>query len=400
MLYTKDRFAGGDAGGGGPLSPQTSRNSTGHSRFVEGSMNDRISAAPPPSFMGPEELLAYEKQFYLQPRGNHHLDANTIKRGNGAAHAGHGYQSSSHHRRPGSSTGQSFMNGKKASSAGSKFFAPLWDGVREKLHLTRSKSSGEIAAGNKKEQQEKEQKRIRMMPAPAPAPMSLQPSPVVETGVPPQNLYPSREEVLENYKSLMASGFFSSHATQGTRHPLPPQPRRSISAHAVVVPPPPLSRPLPIPARSFAQHMASREQPPVRRFSSSSRTSQTNVLAFSSIPYTSTRPPTAAEAPSTVPPPPRDNIMPSFAPLGNQAMEELEHAGHDQRGTKRGPPGDGENQARKLVKKLRKSASRISTDLSLTSNKDTSKPRPSTTSAVSVPGSASTGYFPLPSIRQ
>ncbi|KAK6825123.1 hypothetical protein PG989_013135 [Apiospora arundinis] len=34
------------------------------SRFQEGSMNDRVSAAPPVQFLGPDQLARFERQFY------------------------------------------------------------------------------------------------------------------------------------------------------------------------------------------------------------------------------------------------------------------------------------------------------------------------------------------------
>ena len=388
MHVTKIR-SGAHDGGGAPLSAQTSRSTAAApGRFVEGSMNDRTSAAPPELFLGPEQLSAYERQFYVQPPIAYHHNLAAARgpgvgdRSDSGKSMQHGHPSS-HHDRPGNPNppGPSLTHAKKPSTGGSKFFAPLWDGVREKLHLTRARSSSEIAAAEKRE---REQER-RTAQAPAPMPMAPPPPvPVAEgSAAQPGGPYPTREEILDNYHQLVASGFFSSHAIQGSRHPVPRQTRRSVSAHGVVVPPP-LSASAALPARTFAQHMASPNPPPSRRVSSSSRLQQTRVLAFSSVPYASTRPPTAAEAPSTVPPPPRESEWSSAAGVASaRPSEDMERPPHNLRGTKRGPPAEAENPARKLVKRLRKSASRISVDLSLTSSKDTSKSRPSTSSAVS-----------------
>ncbi|KAK0613816.1 hypothetical protein B0T14DRAFT_286530 [Immersiella caudata] len=285
------------------------------SRFVEGSMNDRASAAPPPSFLGAGDAAAYEQQFY---------EADRPKPLRPVSSAGH-YYHHHHHNNDNNRSAQAQAPQKQESSRKGGF----WDGVKERFHLTRSRSSGNIPRMS-----DKESGRA----ATAPNPMRNE-----KMSAPPA-AYPSREEVMESYKNLVASGFFDSHAIQGTRHPL-----RTTMSHSDARPtttttsmgPPPMS---------FAAHKqaSSRKHPPV---------------SFSAVPYSSTKSPTAAELPSSTcpPPPPR---RPATA---------VDEVVSPQRGTKRGPApldgdsestkGSGETGARKLVKKLRRSASRVSTEL-------------------------------------
>lgn len=317
--------------------------SRAQSRFVEGSMNDRASNVPPRDFLGPDDVAAYERQFYL----------------NNAP--------------PRPSSGQSV---KKAPG---RFFAPLWDGVRERLHLTRSSSAGSIASNktngpvSQLEQQEKQQCQEHAEPTVPGNPVS----------------YPTREEVMDSYKSLVDSGFFTAHAIQGSRHPrtagAQPAPTAEVASH---------------PPMSFSQHLAQQQnqcqpQPPHPQPHSS--------LAFSSIPYSATRTPPSGDpplAPFTRPTTsssaarPRSNNGRHQQQLQQQQYGARPDDESPQRGTKRavadiaGGAADrewAETGARKLVKKLRKSASRISVDMALGA---TSRPQTrNSSSAVAAEGS-------------
>ncbi|KAK1829243.1 hypothetical protein QBC39DRAFT_384295 [Podospora conica] len=227
-----------------------------NSRFVEGSMNDRASAAPPPSFLGPSEIAAYEAQFYNADRPR------PLRPISSAGHYSH--QEHEDHQNP------------LAHSRSQQQRKPggFWDGMRERFFLTRSKSSS-IAD--------------QLHDNPVAAAMA---NPITSPPGGPAS-YPTREEVLASYQSLVSSGFFDSHAIHGTRHPAPP---------TMGPPPPRTQRPL-------------------------------------STPHS-----------ITVPSP--------------------------QRGTKRPSAIDDETGARKLVKRLRRSASRISVDLSVSFGSG-SKPTPS-----------------------
>ncbi|KAK3387688.1 hypothetical protein B0H63DRAFT_163525 [Podospora didyma] len=315
------------------------------SRFVEGSMNDRVSAAPPIDFLDLHEAQAYERQFYQADRAP--------------------AQQQSRQRRPMSSAGAAPAVRK------GNFLGPLWDGVRERLHLTRSKSSGSIRRVNSKEN--------KAVSASTPVAAngdernaSAATAATAAAAAATAGIYPTKEEVMESYKSLVASGFFENHAIQGTRHPLR---TTNKGAHPSIAS---TNGAAPTGAgtasMSFAQHMAAQQQKPVQ--------------TFSSVPYSATRPSRAEDYPSVAPPPARQVVSENSDALSSPL-----------RGTKR--PSDvaneGETTARKLVKKLRHSASRISADPSMSqaaSNTNTStwaSSRPSTSS--NAPASAASSIF-------
>jgi hypothetical protein len=260
------------------------------------------------------------------------------------------------------------------------FLAPLWDGVREKLNLSKSKSSGSIGrvvnsvvgggGVDKKIDREKEKARL----------MGIEEKDKVASPPPPPGpAYPNREEVMESYKNLVASGFFEAHAIRGGRHPLrsggaggrpftehmaipetsPAPSRKSFSEHMAET-----GANGPSPARSFADHMAA-QQPPAPPIPSPTR-----------------KPPA---------PPPRGSSQKKPDPLSSP-----------QRGTKRGASmdlaSDAEVVTRKLVKKLRHSASRLSMELTgvrdnYYSNYGTLRSRPSTSCGHPGPLSPTSSVF-------
>ncbi|KAK0740185.1 hypothetical protein B0T18DRAFT_393061 [Schizothecium vesticola] len=269
--------------------PQPSRApAVPNSRFVEGSMSDRASAAPPPSFLGPAEMAAYERQFY---------DADRPRPLRPVSSTGHySHQEREHVQNP-------LAHSRSQQQPPPPRKAGFWDGMRERFFLTRSKSSsivdhpgGGVAAAI-----------ANPLIAPPPPPPG-----------PPTGGYPTRDQVLANYQTLVSSGFFESHAIHGTRHPPPP---------SMMGPPPAPPRPVSTPV-----------------------------------------------------------VLPLPSP---------------QRGTKRGTPADdndtgGGGGARKLVKKLRRSASRISVDLAVSFGKP-NPPRPSTSSkAASFVSSAASSIYEHP----
>ncbi|KAK4107175.1 hypothetical protein N656DRAFT_525611 [Canariomyces notabilis] len=311
------------------------------SRFVEGSMNDRVSAAPPPGFLGPEMTSAnaseeaenWERRYY-PPSSSSNNHNNTL-------------------RRPRSSAGWSVrnLNTKKGGGGGGFFLAPLWDGVREKLNLRAAKSSGSIGKmmmmgtsgsvgvengngsgnghgnGNGKAVKGEVQ---RQGTAPA-------------AGI-DEEKYPSREEVMESYKNLVASGFFETHAIRGGRHP----PRTGPAVQGT---------PAPAPAnKSFADHMAAHQQ----------QLQQPQQAALASALSSPERPTASIQTcPPPLPLPPRISSQ-----RGRQSR--YPPLSSPQRGTKRGASldmaADAETATRKLVKKLRHSASRMSNELMWSSN--------------------------------
>ncbi|KAI1388775.1 uncharacterized protein F4822DRAFT_403871 [Hypoxylon trugodes] len=216
------------------------------SRFVEGSMNDRVSATPPPQFLGPEQLKAFEKQFYKdypytsqQPqetRGKRRErpfseSIVTQQTGNPQDHIITHRKSTSFFNRVRDALGwnlSSRSNGggkqdvsKKHSSLQEPPLSPRSD------HLRAAKSHSEMYN----------------LP---------QLSNLGVNGTGPGAIRPSREDVLQSYNELMATGFFQSHAIQSTRHagpaghsndrraapPMPP-PMPSIPGSAPCSPQPP-----------------------------------------------------------------------------------------------------------------------------------------------------------------
>jgi hypothetical protein len=155
--------------------------------------------------------------------------------------------------------------------------------------------------------------------------------------------YPSREEVMESYKNLVASGFFETHAIRGGRHP----PRTGSAVQGT---------PAPAPAnKSFADHMAAHQHQ-----------QQQQQAALASVLSSPERPAASIQTcPPPLPPPPRISSQ-----RGRQSR--YPPLSSPQRGTKRGASldmaADAETATRKLVKKLRHSASRMSTELVWSSN--------------------------------
>ncbi|KAK3293432.1 uncharacterized protein B0H64DRAFT_465675 [Chaetomium fimeti] len=442
-----------------PLSPRgySAAAATGQSRFVEGSMNDRVSAAPPRGFLDPEgdldldgegngdgeggdgraveggevvEVAAGVKGMGVEKPSLRVVDSGSggadwededagmewgyaarsraadghRMKGGGFATAvrgGGGVETSSSRyalRRPRSTAGWVRSSAALTSApppappgaAGQQqrggvvkktsFLAPLWDGVREKLNLSKSKSSGSIGrvvnsvvgggAADKKIDREKEKARLMGVEEKEKA---ASPPP------PPGPAYPSREEVMESYKNLVASGFFEAHAIRGGRHPLrtggaagkafaetmtipetsPAPSRKSFSEHMAASPGATVSS-----GRSFADHMAAQQKP---------------------------APP--VPSPTRMPPPP---------PPRGSSRGKSDILSSPQRGTKRGASmdlaSDAEVVTRKLVKKLRHSASRLSMELTgargnYYSTSGTLRSRPSTSCGAPGPLSPTSSVF-------
>jgi hypothetical protein len=260
----------------------------------------------------------------------------------------------------------------------SSFLAPLWDGVREKLNLTRSKSSGSIGkvvssvvGGGGKLLGEKEREEQKVAAAPP-----------VGAG------YPSREEVLESYKNLVASGFFEAHAIRGGRHPGPRPPRTGGQepAHGPVAV-------LPSPTgKSFADHMAAAQQQQQHQQQQQQQPQYQAQPAYA--------PPSSPIRSSMGPP-----ILPPRGSSQRKQDTKYKYESSPGRGTKRGASmdvtGDSDLSPRKLVKKLRHSASRISMELTgmidnhLYHGHATAKSRPSTSSQPSGPLSPTSSIFSI-----
>lgn len=438
---------------------------TPQSRFLEGSMNDRASNAPPPDFLGfdAEATAEYERQFALdwQPPDL------------GLRHQG---------------TRNSFMSVNSAVSSatttrkqnGPSFLAPLWGGVKERLSLNRSKSSNNVhdrdedssCQGHFISPTFKHQRsgsvnvarpsrhaeagalpasgdgaKLKKFPSAAAIPSAAGPS----ANIPGPAAFdptgrPTRDEIAANYQSLLASGFFGNRAIQSTRFSAPGQTQNRSSMpnadsfaqrmaedsqqeeqdqDSAVLPPPDRNPPPPPPNRTAPppppvtsmdttspsssaavssgsyllfppsiknQQQASRDMPPPPSPPKQRKPGHKPSASFSSVPYTSTRPTNETSASRPFRPPPvslarfsLDSGRRSFDfKLGSDSSRGIKRpftATNDSEMSLDRPSydiinGDGsgamvtasdygghESGARKLVKKLRKSASRISIDL-------------------------------------
>ncbi|KAI1185085.1 hypothetical protein F5B17DRAFT_442110 [Nemania serpens] len=197
------------------------------SRFQEGSMNDRISAAPPAQFLGPEQLKSYETQFYQEPPMLHEA----------------------RRPRPFSASGQLQATAAPRHVDGGQ---PPQPQPEQRQTVTHKKSMGFFGRvrdalfhrgggggqhGQTLKQQELRRKHSSLQ-EPLQHPHSLPPPPrpdylraersqsdanMAQMFSGPRGMAdrPSREDVVASYNQLMASGFFQSHAIQSTRHAAP-----------------------------------------------------------------------------------------------------------------------------------------------------------------------------------
>ncbi|KAJ0125093.1 hypothetical protein J7T55_006437 [Diaporthe amygdali] len=434
---------------------------TPQSRFLEGSMNDRASNAPPPDFLGfdADNTAEYERQFALDWKPpdlglNHHGTRTSLMSISSAVSS-----ATTSHKQNGSS-----------------FLKPLWGGVKERLSLNRSKSSnnvhdrdddsschGHIISPTFKHQRSEsinvtrhsrtadpdsfassgDGAKLKKFPSAAAIPNAGMPG---SAAFDPTNR-PTRDEIAANYQSLLASGFFGNRAIQSTRFSAPGgmQNRSSMPSgdsfaqrmaeneqqeqhqDAPMVPPPERQPPPPPPSRtapppppppvesidttsssssagspfspafmlqpgSLEQQQASRDMPPPPSPPKQRKPGHKPSLSFSSVPYTSTRPANEPSVSRPFRPPPvslarfsLDSGRRSFDfKLGNDSNRGIKRpfvSTNDSEMSLDRPSydminGDGsgsmvtaledgghESGARKLVKKLRKSASRISMDL-------------------------------------
>lgn len=128
-----------------------------NSRFMEGSMNDRASAAPPVRFLDPSERASLEQPLPLASSASAEPDR----------------------QQPGKKTGSSLLG-------------QVWEGVRDRFRLRRDDTDG---------------------------PAKRSPVKDDDAAAASSGKQPSREDVMASYHQLVASGFFSSHATHASRPP-------------------------------------------------------------------------------------------------------------------------------------------------------------------------------------
>ncbi|KAF4776311.1 hypothetical protein HER10_EVM0005216 [Colletotrichum scovillei] len=173
-----------------------------NSRFVEGSMNDRTSAAPPIDFLGPEDSTEIARRFHM----DFYVDAPDAGvfsperlRQQQQYHQPLHQQSQPLLHQPTITYGEVKRPASSASShVGKKGF---WGGLREKLSFVRDKDKG------------------------AKRPLSLD-----------GKLLAQGDEIMASYQQLMKDGFFDAHAIRSTRQPPPPSFNPSTTTYSTKPP--------------------------------------------------------------------------------------------------------------------------------------------------------------------
>ncbi|RYP90727.1 hypothetical protein DL770_003122 [Monosporascus sp. CRB-9-2] len=206
------------------------------SRFQEGSMNDRVSAAPPLEFLGPEEIRAYEAQFFVDPaRAAAPRKQRPVSDGTAFSVL------QDQQQQPGLIKKKSF-----------RFFARVRDALSWTSRSDSSSSSSSFSSSSQAQADEEDVKR-KHSSLPEPCSSSTPPaSPkrphlrhksqssvhvpqargvgsdaASKTGLQHHpsvgNLSdrPTKEEIMQSYNELVASGFFKAHAIQSARQPPP-----------------------------------------------------------------------------------------------------------------------------------------------------------------------------------
>ncbi|KAI1766615.1 hypothetical protein GGR53DRAFT_203413 [Hypoxylon sp. FL1150] len=180
------------------------------SRFVEGSMNDRVSAAPPVQFLGPDQLRKFERQFYAE----HQADANPIRD-----------QRRTRRDRP---VSESSVAEQQEHIITHRKSTGFFGRVRDALGWNSSRNNSSNA--QKHESARKHSSLQEPLQPPPPPPQRPDHLRAAKSHSEMYNLpqlsslnvnggpRPSRDDVLQSYNQLMATGFFQSHAIQSTRH--------------------------------------------------------------------------------------------------------------------------------------------------------------------------------------
>ncbi|KAK1639472.1 hypothetical protein BDP81DRAFT_458936 [Colletotrichum phormii] len=179
-----------------------------NSRFVEGSMNDRTSAAPPIDFLGPEDSTEIARRFHMDfyvdgPDAGvfspERLRYQQQQQQQQQRHQPLHQQSQPLLHQPTITYGEVKRPASSASShVGKKGF---WGGLREKLSFVRDKDKG------------------------AKRPLSLD-----------GKLLAEGDEIMASYQQLMKDGFFDAHAIRSTRQPPPPSFNPSTTTYSTKPP--------------------------------------------------------------------------------------------------------------------------------------------------------------------
>ncbi|KIH91579.1 hypothetical protein SPBR_01449 [Sporothrix brasiliensis 5110] len=212
------------------------------SRFVEGSMNDRASRAPPVSYLGGiggsndrgsrtrsrsrdrgdggrEDPYAH-REYQTSTRRSLQMARPSLSafRSSNSATASAGTSASI----TSTDTADTAVTSSTTASTSSSlrrprsFLGPIWDGVTKRLHRrTRSTVEADMAKKREQEQELQQQQHQDHMQARGPTPATA-----TLPGDMPSGDRLSPEEVMANYQQLMQSGFFSKRAIPATRQGL------------------------------------------------------------------------------------------------------------------------------------------------------------------------------------
>ncbi|KAI1781113.1 hypothetical protein F4818DRAFT_28305 [Hypoxylon cercidicola] len=244
------------------------------SRFVEGSMNDRVSATPPSQFLGPDQLKNFERQFYTeQPNGNSHREQRGMRRDRPFSESSVPEQVNEQ---------QHIITHRKSTG----FFGRVRDALGwNSVSRNNSAQKHESARKHSSLQEPVQQPPLPQRPDHLRAAKShsemynIPHLPNLDNG----GARPSRDEVMQSYNQLMATGFFQSHAIHSTRHAGPGS-RGNDRRSAPPVPP------MPPPMPSIPGSAPCSPAPPPRTSSIDATAGSPNSLYAS--PYSSPQRPT------------------------------------------------------------------------------------------------------------
>ncbi|KAJ6439547.1 hypothetical protein O9K51_07434 [Purpureocillium lavendulum] len=214
------------------------------SRFQEGSMSDRVSAAPPVAFLfGPGEREALERPVFSfaaaaptagTPGAGGVDDARqsgeeTSQRRYETRQQQQQQQTQQRRQQQQPPPQQQQQPGRRKALLGQ-----MWEGVRGRLRLRRdAPSTDDSAATASKKRRGGDSKDDRIA---VNANLSNGSGNKADAMLPPGfgglSDRPTREEVYANYHQLVASGFFSSHAIHSTRQPATSRPATSHDARS------------------------------------------------------------------------------------------------------------------------------------------------------------------------
>ncbi|KAK9417483.1 hypothetical protein SUNI508_08634 [Seiridium unicorne] len=213
------------------------------SRFQEGSMNDRASAAPPVQFLGPEEAAEFERQFYRAESAKNGTQR-TPKRTRSLSRRRERpisaqaqlqslpyatLQLQEEQAKPRQEEDQTDAAQKKPGLLGRVREALF--GKSTALKPVASNVQNEIGKRTSLQQPPTSYTQTPARPMPIPVQRDTRKS-LSQSAVPQlpasfhgpassMNDRPSRDEIMASYNELMATGFFKAHAIQSTRQPAP-----------------------------------------------------------------------------------------------------------------------------------------------------------------------------------